>query len=293
MNPFNSVSYVLGGLLSISVSLSSGLAAEAGNTNASPLRVQAGLQLYSLRDQFAKDVPGTLDKVRGFGFKQIETAGTYGLTPEKFKAELEARKLQAVAGHFPFKRFREDVEGIVREAKALGLEYVGCAWIDHKQPFDEKAARDAIAVFNQAGEAVAKHGLKFFYHIHGYEFQPHGKGTLFDLIMAETNPKFVNYEMDVFWAVHGGQDPVKLLEANPTRWPLTHLKDMKASTPTGLFTGHSDVANNVPLGTGKIDYSAFLRAAAKAGVKHHFIEDESPTVEQQIPQSLRFLEAVK
>ena len=269
------------------------IAAESGNTNAPAPRIWPGLQLYSLRDQFAKDVPGTLDKVRDFGFKEVELAGTYGLTPEKFKAELDARKLKPVAGHYPFKRFKTEADAIAREAKVFGLEYVGCAWIDHQQPFDEKACRDAIAVFNQAGEALAKQGLKFFYHIHGYEFAPHGKGTLFDLMVTDTNPKFVNFEMDVFWVVHGGQDPVKLLEAYPTRWHLTHLKGMKDSTPTGLLTGHSDVSNCVPLGAGKIDYGPILRAAAKAGVKYHLIEDESPLVEQQIPVSLRYLQALK
>src|SRR5688572_3105922 len=242
-------------------------AAESTST-AVATRVQAGLQLYSLRDQFAKDVTGTLDKVRDFGFKQVELAGTYGMTPEKFKAELDARKLKAVAGHFPFKRFQTDAEGIAREAKVFGLEYVGCAWIDHQGSFDEKTCREATAAFNTAGEAMAKQGLKFFYHIHGYEFAPHGKGTLFDLMMAETNPKFVAFEMDVFWAVHGGQDPVKLLEAHPGRWQLTHLKGMKDSTPTGLFSGHSDVSNCVPLGVGKIDYVPFLKATVKAGVKY-------------------------
>ena len=269
------------------------LACALGAGNCAAAEVHAGLQLYSLRDSFAKDVPGTLDKVRDFGFKQVELAGTYGMTPEKFKAELDARKLQPVAGHFPYKRFQTDVEGVAREAKVLGLEYVGCAWIDHQGEFDEKTCRDAIATFNQAGEVLAKQGLKFFYHIHGYEFRPHGKGTLFDLMVSETNPKFVNFEMDVFWAVHGGQDPVKLLQAYPSRWPLTHVKGMKDSTPTGLFTGHSDVANCVPLGTGKIDYAPFFKAAAKAGVKYHFIEDESPLVEQQIPASLRFLAGLK
>jgi sugar phosphate isomerase/epimerase len=292
MNLLNSCRLICAGLVTFSLTALDGIAAE-GSTNATNKGVRVGLQLYSLRDQFAKDVPGTLDKVRNFGFTKVELAGTYGMTPEKFRAELDARKLQAVAGHFPFKRFSTDAEGIAREAKILGMEYVGCAWIDHQQPFDEKECREAIAVFNQAGEAMAKHGLKFFYHIHGYEFQPHDKGTLFDLILAETNPKFVNFEMDMFWAVHGGQDPVKLYEANPSRWPLTHLKGMKDGTATGLFTGHSDVANCVPLGTGKIDYGPILKAAAKAGVKHHFIEDESPTVEQQIPVSLRYLESFK
>lgn len=252
-----------------------------------------GLQLYSLREQFAKDVPGTLDKVRDFGFKHVELAGTYGLTPEQFKQELDARGLVAVAGHFPFERFQSDVAGIAREAKTLGLEYVGCAWINHTEPFDEKTCREAIAVFNQAGEALARQGLHFYSHTHGYEFQPHGKGTLFDLMMTETNPKFVSFQMDVFWIVHAGQDPVKLFEKYPTRWRLTHLKGMREGTPTGLLTGHSEVTNDVPLGVGKIDYVPIFRAAAKAGVEWHFIEDESPLVEKQIPQSLSYLKKVK
>ncbi|MBO0723324.1 MAG: TIM barrel protein, partial [Blastocatellia bacterium] len=148
-------------------------------------------------------------------------------------------------------------------------------------------------VFNRAGEALAKQGLKFFYHAHGYEFQPHGNGTLFDLLMAETKPQFVHYEMDVFWIVHPGQDPVKLLEKYKGRFELMHVKDMRKGTPTGLLTGATDVKNDVALGTGIMDWPAILRAAQKAGVKWYFIEDESPTSVQQIPQSLRFLERVK
>jgi sugar phosphate isomerase/epimerase len=268
--------------------------ADSSNPDAgAPLRVTAGLQLYSLRAQFAKDVPGTLDKVRDFGFKTVELAGTYGLSPEKFKAELDARQLRAVSGHFPYDRFRTDVEGIAREAKIFGLEYVGCAWIDHQGEFGQQQCRDAAKVFNQAGAALAKHGLKFIYHVHGYEFRPHGKGTVFDVMLAETDPKFVNFQMDVFWVVHAGLDPVKLLEAHPTRWPLTHLKGMREGTPTGLFTGQSDVNNDVPVGTGMIDYRRFLQAASRAGVKYHIIEDESPRVEKQLPVSLRYLAELK
>src|SRR5262249_54984739 len=103
-----------------------------------------GLQLYSLRAQFGKDVPGTLDTVRDLGIKYFELAGTYNLTPEKFKTELESRKLEAVGAHFPFDRYRKDLEGIAQDAKALGLKYAGCAWIDHKDPFDEATCREAI-----------------------------------------------------------------------------------------------------------------------------------------------------
>ena len=252
-----------------------------------------GLQLYSLRAQFAKDVPGTLDKVRDLGFKHVELAGTYGLKPEEFKAMLDARGLKPIAGHFSYEKYRDDVESIAKEAKALGLEYAGCAWIPHQDPFDEKTLQAAIEVFNKAGEALAKHGVKFYYHVHGYEFQPTADGTLFDRLMKETKPEFVNFQMDVFWVVFPGQDPAKLFDKYGHRWVMTHLKDMKKSTVTGALTGHTDVENDVAIGTGLIDFPPLLKAAARAGVKWHFLEDESSAVEAQLPQSLRYLENVK
>lgn len=254
---------------------------------------QIGLQLYSLRDQFQKDVPGTMDTVKAFGFRTVELAGTYNLTPEQFRQQLDTHGLTAVSAHFPYERYRDDVEGVARDAQTLGLKYVGCAWIPHTDPFDEKTCREAAAVFNRAGEALAKHGLKFFYHSHGYEFQPYEDGTLFDLLMHETKPEYVNFEMDVFWIIHPGQDPVQLLQKYPKRWLLMHVKGMRDSTPTGLLTGHSDVTNDVALGTGKIDYPPILKAAQKIGVKYYFIEDESPSSEQQIPQSFTYLKTVR
>ena len=267
------------------------LLATACANSVSPAAI--GLQLYSLRAQLATNVPGTLDLIKSWGVKNVELAGTYKLTPEEFKTQLDAHGLNAFSGHFPYDRLRDDPEGVAQEAKILGLKYVGCAWIPHKGDFDEKTCREAIAVFNHAGEVLAQHGLKFFYHPHGYEFQPWHNGTLFDLLMTGSNPKYVNFEMDVFWIVHPGQDPVKLLKKYGHRWQLMHLKGMRDSTPTGLLTGHTDVANDVALGTGKIDYAPILHAAKKAGVKWFIIEDESPSSEQQIPQSLHYLETVK
>jgi sugar phosphate isomerase/epimerase len=255
-------------------------------------RKAVGLQLYSLREQFKKDVGQTLDQVRAFGIANVELAGTYGFAPEKFKEQLDARQIKAVSGHFSYEQCRDDIEGVVRQAKVLGLEYAGCAWIPHKDPFDEKTCREAAAVFNRAGEELAKHGIKFFYHTHGYEFLPYRDGTLFDLLMAETKPEYVRIEMDVYWIVHPGQDPVQLLEKYGKRFELMHVKDMKRGTPGG-FTGQSDVTNNVALGRGIIDWPGVFRAAKKAGVKWYFIEDESPTSVEQIPQSLRYLETLK
>lgn len=258
-------------------------------------KASIGLQLYSLRNQLATNVPGTLDEIKSWGITNVELAGTYNLNPEQFKAQLAARGFNAFSGHFPYDRLRDDPEGVARDAKILGLGYVGCAWIPHDddKPFDEKTCREAITVFNRAGEALAKQGLKFFYHAHGYEFQPCQDGTLFDLLMTGTNPRFVSFQMDVFWIVHPGQDPVKLLEKYGRRWQLMHLKGMRDSTPTGLLTGHSAVTNDMAVGAGKIDYAPILRAAEKAGVKWYVIEDESPLSEQQIPQSIHYLETLK
>jgi sugar phosphate isomerase/epimerase len=223
----------------------------------------------------------------------VELAGTYNLTPAKFRELLDANELKAVSGHFPFERYRDDAEGIARDAKVLGLRYAGCAWIPHEGDFDETECRTAINVFNRAGEVLAKHGIKFFYHVHGFEFQPHGQGTLLDLLMADTNPKHVFYQMDVFWIFFPGQDPVKLLEEHHGRWVLMHLKDLKQGVATGSLSGHTDVSNDVALGTGQLNFAAILKAAKKAGIKHYFIEDESPTSVEQIPQSLKYLKTVK
>jgi sugar phosphate isomerase/epimerase len=252
-----------------------------------------GLQLYSLRDMFAKNVPLGLQFARNLGFVEVELAGTYSLTPEKFRTLLEQAGLRPMAGIFGYDEFLQDIEGVIRQAKALGLKYAGCAWIPHQGDFDEAACRKAIEVFNRVGAALGQQGLKFFYHNHGYEFRPHGNGTLFDLLVTETKPEYVAFEMDVFWTVHPGQDPVGLLEKYPKRWELLHLKDMKKGTPTGVHTGGADVRNDVALGTGQIDIAAVVRVATRLGIRHYFIEDESPEVIQQIPVSLRFLESLK
>jgi sugar phosphate isomerase/epimerase len=250
----------------------------------------AGLQLYSLRSQFKlRGVPWTLDQVKSFGIKEVELAGTYDLTAEQFKAELEQRGLKAVSSHFPYSRYKNDLDNVVKEAKTLGLKFAGCAWIDHKDSFDEAECRDAIATFNKAGEALAKEGITMFYHAHGFEFEPFGDGTLFDLFMKETKPEFVSVQMDVLWIVFPGQDPVKLLDQYSGRWKLMHLKDLKKGVQTGFLTGKTDVANDVVLGTGQMDWAAILAAARKNGVQHYFIEDESPTSMDQIPASLKFL----
>ncbi len=251
-----------------------------------------GLQLYSLRDIFKDNVPLGLQLTQNFGFMEVELAGTYGLTPAQFLQRLQWYGLKPIGGHWSYEQWEKDPAAAVKEAKALGLPYAGCAWIPHEGPFDEAACRRAAAVFNNAGKVAAAQGIKFYYHNHGYEFVPHGDGTLFDLLVKETKPEWVTFQMDVFWTVHPGQDPVELLRRYPNRWELFHIKDLKKGVATGKLTGSEDVCNDVALGTGQIDLPKILRTAQEIGVKHYFIEDESPTVIQQIPQSLRFLESL-
>lgn len=251
-----------------------------------------GLQLYSLRDIFKNDVPLGLQYTRNFGFVEVELAGTYGLTPAQFRERLQWYGLKPIGGHWSYEQWEKDPAAVVKEAKELGLPYAGCAWIPHQGPFDEAACRRAAAVFNNAGKAAAAQGIKFYYHNHGYEFVPHDTGTLFDLLVKETKPEWVTFQMDVFWTVHPGQDPVELLRRYPNRWDLFHIKDLKKGVQTGKLTGSEDVRNDVALGTGQIDLPKILRTAQELGVKHYFIEDESPIATTQIPQSLRFLESL-
>jgi sugar phosphate isomerase/epimerase len=252
-----------------------------------------GLQLYSLRAEFAAaGVEATLDKVKGYGIKYVELAGTYNLPPEKFKALLDERGLVPVSGHFPYKRYATDPAGVAKEAKTLGLQYAGVAWIDHKDPWDDKQCAEAIEVFNKAGETLAKEGIKFFYHLHGYEFQPHDGGTLADMLITGTNKENVFYQMDVFWIVYPGQDPVKLLEKYTGRWVTMHLKDLKNGILIGSQAGHADVKVNVVLGTGQMDWPKILAAGKKAGLAYYFIEDESPDAAIQIPKTMKYLEQV-
>jgi sugar phosphate isomerase/epimerase len=259
-------------------------------------KAEIGLQLYSLRNEFTKDgVPATLDLVKSFGIHEVELAGTYGMFPDPFLEELKKRDLKAVSAHFPYSRWKNDLDSVVKEVLALHLQYAGCAWIDHLGKFSDHSCDDAVETFNKAGEALAKHGVKFFYHTHGYEFEPSPDGTLFDKLVKNTKPEFVNYEMDVFWVVYPGQDPVKLLEKYPSRFKLMHLKDMKKDVQLGNLDGGKSLAksNDVTIGTGQIDYVAVLKAAQKAGIEHYFIEDESPSSVQQIPASIAYLKGLK
>lgn len=255
-----------------------------------------GLQLWSLRAMLKTNVPLGLQTARGLGFTEVEIAGLPAdLPPAQVRPMLLAHGLNPVSGNWSYDDVAKNVDKVIAEANALGVKYAGVGWIPRPkgQDFTEAQALAAAEAFNRAGAALAKEGIRFFYHPHGYEFVPHGEGrTLFDVLAEKTDPKLVCFEMDIFWAVHGGQDPVKLMQKYPGRWELMHVKDMKRGTETGVTTGKADKSTDVAVGTGLIDIPAALREGQRQGIKHHFIEDESADPVAQIPQSLRYLETL-
>lgn len=254
---------------------------------------ETGLQLYSLRNQFKTDVPGTLAKIKSFGIHEIEGGGTYGMSIEDYKKLLAQNDLKMVSVGADFQKLSDNPQAIIDEAKAFGATYVMCAWIPHRgDTFDITDIKKAITVFTAAGKLLHDNGICFCYHAHGYEFRPYEGGTLFDYLAKNTDSRYVNFEMDVFWVKHPGQDPVALLKKYPKRFLLMHLKDRRPGTE-GNQNGHADDATNVVLGQGDVGIAAIMKEAKRIGVKHFFIEDESAISEAQIPQSLEYLKSLK
>lgn len=250
-----------------------------------------GVQAYSFRKSFPVDVEKTLDTIKMMGFTELE-GGVGSVAPETFRKMCEDRGISIPSTGAGFEELDRSPDSVAMRAKALGSKYVMCAWVPHtKGAFSLDDAKKAVAVFNKAGKVLKKSGVTLCYHPHGYEFQPYENGTLLDYIIQQTDPKYVSFEMDVLWAHFGGGDPVMLLKKYGSRWKLMHLKDLRKGTPKDL-TGGTAEENDVTLGTGELDIPAILKVAKKAGVKHYFIEDESPDVMQQIPKSVAYLKGL-
>jgi sugar phosphate isomerase/epimerase len=254
---------------------------------------EIGLELYSLRNQFKTDIPGTLAKIKSWNIHEIEGGGTYGLPMDDYKKLLAQNDLKMVGVAANFDSLATNPQSAINEAKAFGAKYVVCFWISHNgDDFTIDDTKKAVDVFNKVGKLAHDNGLSFCYHTHGYEFKPYEQGTLFDYLVAHTDAKYVNFEMDVFWVKQPGQDPVALLKKYPTRFTLLHLKDRKPGAPDSQ-DGQADEETNVVLGQGDVNIAAIMQEAKKIGIKHYFIEDESSRSVEQIPQSLAYLTQLK
>lgn len=251
---------------------------------------EIGIQLYSLRDQFKLDVSSTLGLINEWGISKIEGGDTYGLPMKTFQELLVKHDLDVVSVGAGFEDLESDLDKVIENAKAFGATYVMCAWVPHDDnKWELEETKYAIEVFNKAGKVLKKNGLTLAYHAHGYEFRPYKNGTLFDY-MAKNATDF-SFELDVFWAQHGGADPLALMKKYPKKFVLLHLKDMQKDI-VGNNTGHEDDDTNVVLGTGQIDIEGIVIEAKKLGIKYMFIEDESSNVVSQVPLSLEYLKSL-
>lgn len=252
-----------------------------------------GVQLYTFRNQLSKDVPGTLAKIKEMGIKEIEGGGTNGLPVEEYKKLLQQNGLKMISVGADFDQLATNPQAAVEQAKLFGAKYVVCFWIPHPgDTFTIDHTKRAVEVFNAAGKILKENGISLCYHPHGYEFRPYENGTLFDYLVANLNPEYANFEMDVFWIKHPGQEPVALLKKYPKRFFLMHLKDRRPGTE-GNQNGRADVESNVVLGMGDVGIAEIMKEAKKAGVKHYLIEDESSRSMEQVPVSLKYLKSLK
>ncbi|MET1260374.1 TIM barrel protein [Flagellimonas sp. DF-77] len=251
---------------------------------------EVGLQLYSLRNQFENDVPATFTLIKNWGITKIEGgAVTYGVSEERFKGLLQEHGLEVVSIGASYQELKKDPRIALDRAKGFGTRFVMCPWIPHGKRFTLKDAKKAVGVFNAAGQVLATAGITLLYHPHGYEFEAHAGGTVFDF-MARSAQYFA-FELDIFWARHAGVDPLDLLKAYPGQFKTLHLKDMRKGA-VGDGTGRQDVEDSVALGTGSLAVAEIVKLARKQGVVYLFLEDESSAVLTQIPKSLAFLETI-
>lgn len=234
-----------------------------------------GLQLYTLRTDLAKDLEGTLKKVAAIGYKEVELFGYndgkfFGKTPKEFKAILDGLGLNPVSGHYGAGVQMKDQKGTlsndwqraVDDAAAIGQKYVNCAYLTDGERKSIEDYKKYVDLFNKSGEVAKKAGLQFGYHNHDFEFKKMDGQLPYDLI-ASTDPDLVKLELDLYWIVKAGLDPVDLFKKYPGRFPLWHVKDMDKTDQSFA-----------EVGTGSIDFKKIFDARKIAGLQHFFVEQD-------------------
>lgn len=220
-----------------------------------------GLQLYSLRDDLPKDPKGVLKQVASFGYKQVESfegsMGIYwGMKNTEFKKYMDDLGMQIVSSHC---KYNEDLEKKAAQAAEIGMKYLICPAIGAQKSLDDyKKIADS---FNKAGQICRKHGISFAYHNHDYSFKMQDGQYPQDVMMKNTDPALVDFEMDMYWVVNAGQEPLDWLKKYPGRFKLGHVKD-------------GNEKQTSTLGTGTIKYPAMVKEAKKSGMNYFIVEQE-------------------
>lgn len=227
-----------------------------------------GIQLWSVRDDLAKDPKEVLKQLSSYGYKQIESfeggkGMFWGMTNKEFKAEMDKLGMKIISSHC---NISKDFEKKAVEAAEIGMKYLICPYKGPQKDID--AFKKFADEFNQKGEICKKNGIRFAYHNHDYSFTNMNGETGQDVMMKNTDPKLVDFEMDMYWVVTAGQDIEAWLNKYPTRWRLCHVKD-RIKNASAKETDASCV-----LGTGSINYPKILKTAKKIGMQYYIVEHE-------------------
>ena len=226
-----------------------------------------GMQLYMVRRELEKDFEGTLKRVAGLGYREVEFAGYFNHPPKEVRAALDRYGLSSPAGHVSLAALGGDLGEMIEAAHVIGHKYVLVAWLAPEERKSLDDYRRHADLFNSAGEKLKKAGVQFAYHNHDFEFTPLDGRLPYDLLLERMDPALVKLELDLYWIAKGGADPLKYFARQPGRFHLLHVKDMD-STPQRYFT---------EIGRGVIDFKTIFAHARKAGVRHYFVEqDETP-----------------
>ena len=252
------------------------------------LKDTPGVVSFTFRNDFSKDVPGTLDYIKEMGIRNIEFSNLFGKTAAEMRALLDPRGMVCTSYGVSYDALTNKTDEVIQNAKTLGASFVRVGMIPHKGEFTVEQADVAVKDFNRVGQKLKENGLEFSYHNHGYDFTPYQKETLYDYLIQHTNSDYVSFELDILWVHQFGQDPLAYLKKYPNRFKLMHVKDLKKDIPVGLDVKTSS-ENDVPLGTGQIAVEAILKQARKSSIKYYYLEDENSNARVQVPLSLAFL----
>jgi sugar phosphate isomerase/epimerase len=241
-----------------------------------------GVQLYTVRRAMQESVERTLEQVARIGYKEVEFAGYFGRTAQQIRALLDANGLTAPSAHSAdLNAIRNRLPGVLEDAATVGHRYVICASL----PRSEQTAdgfRRVAAEFNKAGEEAAKVGVTFGYHNHDFEFRPLDGTIGFDILLAECDARLVTMQMDLFWIMKGGRDPLDYFARFPGRFASVHVKDMDAS---GAM---------VDVGAGQLPFARYFAQSGQAGIRHYFVEHDNPADPMaSITASYRHLSALE
>lgn len=247
-----------------------------------------GLQLYSLREQIVNDVEGVIKKVAEAGYQEVETYGYsvashfWGIKPVELNTILKANNLVSPSGHYDFglilskdtsaDELKRMLDEYIAAALAIGQEYIIVPWLAPEMVSSLDNYKYISEKMNQIGEELIKSKLQLGYHNHDFEFHDHNGQTGYDILLAETDKDKVKMELDLYWVVRSGKDPIKLFNDHPGRFSLWHVKDMDKLNP----------ALNTEIGNGSIDFKTIFQKAKLAGLKYMYVEQENFAIDPYV-----------